>query len=497
MSVREIEGIEAQKRFNIFLKEGQLHFANTGFVQPRPFTETDRRLSLSFLVNTAPYADHKIHQGYWASVVLSSIYGSKLVRGVGIPDLLSEEAAAMMPLGDLGKEISPRYLRGELVGQVLMAKMGFRKELLSKYPPIPQILGLRKPIIRSLNDMTPAQAILDFADNAGKLNPDGSLFDINTTIFGAAARNQQYSGGLWPSEDRGKRALSEEGKQDLAIQLLKQEVEWLSQSYGIDFADLRERVVAEFQSPFYQEFLLAVKDAQQTLNPEVDQKLGRIGIRAVVFGVGELLLVGPDNRALEEVFVERIAYEMERSVGGVENALAAYSERGLKGQITEEDYLVAVWNFLEKDRPIKLEDLRKPFIHPWIYQPTPEMPEIVKRLAANGINIYVLTDVIETLTPVATAKVRQFYPAIFDDHKLVSNREGCYKRDGSAFGNMHTRFPNLDTTTTLFVDDKEDYTYFYMGKYGGRGFHFRGNPYKGQSAQQRLKLEFIQAQLAE
>lgn len=401
-----------------------------------------------------------------------------------------EEAQCLALLHDLGRMVVPhRYLRTDLVGQRLIQRIGIREELWRKQPPVPSILG-RGKAVGSINDLSPAQRLMDVADNLGKRNQDGTLFNEEQMKDYNSNRTERYKEVAWSSERFGISAL-ETGKQKFAISLVKDEIEWFKNK-GIDFKKLRQEVEDEFKKPENQEWLFAVKEAQETLDPEIDKFLGRPPIKTIIFDFGNTLTAP----FIDERLFEEMAKDLNVSAELIEEAISKMvAEGAMSGVKTEEDYLRDFYREIGKNFST-VEDAKNFFIHPNIYIPAEGMQRVVHRLSNNPqVQVYVLSDAIEPLD-IVFEMIRNLYPQIQMDHILISSKISASKREtqNSSFKKFLEQLGNPDSQTVLFIDDLEKYTTSARALWGIRSICFRDNPF-GQNASARLENELEKATL--
>ena len=492
----EREGQDANLRYPLVIQTGQKIFDDTALTLNRPWSERDVLATRQFLVEVAPFAHPKVNPSYWEHLVISSIYSRKIAEKAGRDDFNPYESETLLLLHDLGRVVVPhRYLRTDFIEHRLFERIGIRTDLEQKLPSMNRILGLSNPdqTFQSIDDIPQLQILTQLPDNIGKKGSEGNLINVKSLADYVSSQLGKYTGEVWPSENRGKYALNEEGKQAKAIELLLDEIRWAEREYRIDFDQLREEVTQEFMLSENQAFLFRLRDAQESLDPAIDTLLRRPPIRKVVFDIGNVLLGGPGGVDIDLALAEGLARELYcSSEEAYKSLLESVTDEAMSGRMSEEEYLTEFWYRSGKKPPLTLDAMRRPFIQPQIYSPIEEMQDIVEHLSRNpSIEIHCLTDSIAAVTPTVLQALQTYYPQIKLENIYVSNRQGAAKREkeGPAFRVLFERLGNPDPQTVLFIDDKEPYTATFRSIYGGRGFTFRGNPYQGLNSSQRLKSE--------
>lgn len=497
------EGIDAQRRYNLIVSAARDCFRGTALTEEIPWTKGDVITTKEFLIKIAQYAHPKVFPNYFEHLIVTMAYAKKIAQQTG--ELDPHEAQSLALLHDVGRLIAPhRYLRNDLVGDLILRKAGLRREFLQKFPPLLEILGVRGHL-ESLDDMTKVQRITDLIDNMGKREATGELRDIPSFIGYTSIQPALYSaeGKIWPSERRGLKALADapegEGKRNLANELLVSEIRWLWKTYGINFDRLRAAVNQELEKPEYQEFLLVPTDAQETLDPKVDHVLQRPPITTIVFDIGNVLWTGPENKDIDLAFAEKLVDFFGCTTNhAYQTLVTSVTDDSMSGRQNELEYLQNFWRSLGKEPPATLTQLRQPFFQPDIYIPNQKMQRVVTELSKNpNIKIYCLSDAITAVTPAILMNISRYFPAIKPDNIFISNRIGASKKErgGHAFRVLLEKIGPQNTESVLFIDDKEDYTTAARANYNIRGFTFRGNPYKGLSKEERLFQELQKAGL--
>lgn len=462
------------------------NLADSALIKDRPFTQEDVRTARRTMLIIAPFAHPRVFPNYWEHIVYSSILARHIAEGVGFEGLTPYEAETLQFIGDDGSIVIPhRYYRKNIVNELMDKKIGIRRALVTKQPPIPEILGRRKKV-QTIEDMTLPQIILDLADNLGKLNPDGTSFSLSQMKRYDESQARRYT-GVFPSERFGLGALADKGKQKFAIDLIFAEIDILRSKFGLDIEEFCREAFKEFSLPDNQSYLRNLKQAQETLDPKVDEILGRPAVKFVVFDVGGVLT----NLADEQLW-QAMSVQLNRTPQQILKAVSNSLDQGMPGKISKEAYLSRFIAALDLPFPSSIEEAERYFDCPQAYYPIPGMPEVVAKMIKNpNLEVFVLSDAIAPLVKPNMDKIREYYPGIKEANVLFSSVIGAAKREqGSpAFRILLERLNNPNPQTILFIDDNVNYTTNARARFNIRAMHFREND------PERLKVELEKAHL--
>lgn len=471
---RRTEASEARKRWQILVGLAGDWLRETALVAKRDFTEVDVQAARQFWRAAAPYVHPNIRPGFWDHNLLMQIYSQEIAQRVGL-DVY--ELGTLAYIHDFGKTIFTRFGIQENAGLVALRLAGVRKELLEELPPIDRILGQREPKIRSATDLTLDQLVLDLSDTIGKLGPDGKPMTLEAFRMYAAGTHRRYAGAVWPSEEAALKVLAkniETYGQPSKVNA-PEEMKYLREKYGLDFEELRVVVDGMFHYPENQRWLKEVNWSQESLDREIDEKLGRPRISTVVFDIGGVFLNATDEEVTRAV-AQKTGWSPER----ISAALAdpEITGKAMAGMITTEEFLKRFYASVGAKLPETYDQQVEPFFYPEIFQPIAGMTEILEALQKKGVQIYFLTDGIPTAVKMGKEIMGRVYGIdskfIFASCELKATKRG----NGEAFdkflqkiGREDKNGPNWDM---LFVDDNRQYSYLARAKANMRGFTFDG-----------------------
>lgn len=487
--MRQNERQDVRVRGPLIFHVAQAYLPETPLVQDREWKEQDIDTIKKFFVDAAPYAHPRVYPNYWEHLLLSSIYSRVFSAQRSDANISPIEAEAIGLLHDLGRLIVPhRYYRNDIVENLIFRDLGTRNEFLSKIPPMSRILGRTNPV-GGIGDLSDAQRIIDVGDNLGKRKPDGSFFGIEDITPYAIRQSERYRNAIFPSERWGIHQLDEGGRQLFSNKLLQDEIDWMK-SRGVDFDFTMQKAQEIFGSRENQGWLFAVKDAQETLDPEVDINLQRPQIKHIVFDAGGVLLDTSD----EELF-RTLSSELNVPSELIGKAIDELADIGMAAEITEEDYLIRFFAKINVDFT-GIDTAKKIFRKPQIYKPYPGMQELVAEIGRkSNIQVYVLSDAIALVTDTVMRRILEFYPSFDPNNIFISSKINASKRSNGT--NAFKRFLELSKIdspeSTLLIDDNESYTTRARAENGMRSLTFRGAPYQHLEAQKRLTLELKRA----
>lgn len=473
---------------------------HTAVALNRPFTEEDVFATREALVACAPFTHPKIDSHFPKHLAICGMYDAALNRAVGNTETSEYESMVKGLLHDIGRLIMPhRYLLNDGFGRYLFDRIGVRKNFRERFVESTWQLGIHKLgnnwTMEHIDEHTTAQKTLYIADNFGRLNPDGTIMRPDQLEAIAQEQFIRYGNVRWPIEGEGIRT-HERKRKETVIRLLQETVIWFEER-GISFDNLSRQVLEEFQNDENQKWLIDFYNARETLDPEVDQILGRSPIEYIVFDIGDVLYGGKNGKSIDDLLSEKIAGHFGCSPEEAYNVLSLLTPDVIAGRIPEEEYLRQFWQTLGKTPPTTMDELRAPFVQPDICTPIEGMQEIVDSLSKNpNIEIFCLSDAIASLTPTVLKALQRDFPQVPTEKILISNKIGAAKaeNDGLAFEALLERINPQNPQAVLFIDNEGNYSAKARLRCM-RGFTFRGNPYKNLSASERLRKELQKAEL--
>lgn len=484
VTLQEIEGKDAYRRYLAILDLSKEHLGNTAIIMNKEFDLSDVEKVTYFMIAAAEYAHPNVTPDYWRHLVITKTYAKLTASQMGFNPYEFESLAL---LHDLGKLISPhRYFRANMIDSTLFRKISAREEVMKKLPSVAAILGIGVRPVESIKDMSESQLIFDAIDNAGKVRPDGKLLDFTDMLLQAKSQPKNYSkdGLMWPSEKAGINALIN-GKQEFAIELLEQEISHLKNQDGIDFDKLRRDVETEWKKDGTQKLLNDFLNAQESLDPEVDKKLGRNPIKKIVFDIGGVLL-----NVRDEELIDGLSKKFGVPENKIQEAFDELNSESMAGTMPEIEYYKRFSEIIGVRLGDTVDEIRPLFEMSEIYKANPNMQEMVNQIGKGGTELYIYSNIIPTLGPIVMRTINQLYPKFKKENIFFSYDIHANKIDVDSFKKIANLVGSSEKPDeVLFIDDLEKYTT------NARISGLRTVTLKGEKDIQRLKEELIKAHL--
>jgi FMN phosphatase YigB (HAD superfamily) len=449
-----------------------------------------------FFINAMPFVHPNLFPDYLGHILATSIGARLLAEKISPEGLTPSEAELKGLTHDLSSLIVPQhYLRKNLLQKHFATKLGLESKSWNENDIVSRILNLKKPRIDNISDITIPETIEDMADNLCKTTSDGQLKTWETTFKGMAdeERIAVYSKDvLWPSTVWGVHQLyePEQIKSQVAIDLFGKEIELFKSDFGINFEDLRNEIQEELNSPSNQDFLIEGRNNQETLDREVDKKLGRNPVNKVVFDIGGVLIDVNDDE-----LTQGLAQRLKTSKEKILESFDKLNSSAMSGEISEEEYYKKFSEMTGVILPNDIASCRVLFEMPEIYKVMPGMQEIVSKLSRGNSELFIYSNIIPAVGPLVKRLIAQFYPELPIENILFSYEIKANKKNPESFNKLADILEvHEGKDKVLFIDDMERYTTNARTK-GLRGFTFKGNPYRNISPQQRLNKELAKANL--
>ena len=227
-----------------------------------------------FIVRAARATNPVVHASWWDHYFVSARLSDALTE--------STDARFLTRIHEVGRLMTPgAYLRNDMVDHRLLLEWGIPKRLAQHLPQIERILdvgnrlnlteeqlNLNAPFTAEqekiattyFDALSPTNRIIGLADNLGKRDQSGRIFDYDAFVAYLQRQEDRYDqASAWPSTAWAiprRRAGAV-----LQTFIVKKSLEWIERQ-GIDFEKLRER-----QSSYGPKFVLVVRHGK-FLNPK-------------------------------------------------------------------------------------------------------------------------------------------------------------------------------------------------------------------------------------
>jgi FMN phosphatase YigB (HAD superfamily) len=352
------DGIASAEKAYRILRAGSLLRSSVLVDAGRTIGLADVELATAFLLKAAPPTaeNYRLH----AHLLLTAEFARRIAEKVGLDPFCCQVAGL---LHDLGRFVSHRYYRTELLGNRLLENLGIRTDIRACL--LPSRAYIQPEDYQTLADLSPEQRVVAIADTCGKRRDDATICSFEEILRkhletrGSRRGYLTYTGTtpLWPSEQRGLRSLAPAfAGHWVAIYLGIRD--WLQKEHGVDLELLREELSAE--------------ERRQPLD-------------TVIFDVGGVLIDNPDPLLQEEL--RRCCEGDPQRIEVVRSELLALQT----GQHSEETF----WERVAPVLQVSLLGNRQRF---WARQLQTEVRvavrRLVERLIGHGFRVIVLSDTI-------------------------------------------------------------------------------------------------------
>lgn len=380
----------------------QKKYQGTLVSEASDITEEDADRVQAFLIDAFP-PDGENYRTH-GHLQLTGEFAAKIAERIG---LKSHEFRVLGLLHDLGRllthpfGVNPhRYYRNDLLGDVLMRKIGITPAMRDKLQPHASYCNPSD--FSSLENFSLAQKIVMIADILGKRKDDGSIQSFEQTLQyhkdsreAFSKENPNEDKGPWPSENTAKQITTPEVV-DQWGRLYRALAEWLQSKYCIDIEELRNAI-------------------------ETTEK--DMPIDTLIFDVGGVLIPDSDPEILDD-FCRELLLEKEK----LQNHLNALAPQLQMGAIGIDEFWTQFEQLIEKPISPELRDAL--FVRNFKATIDPQMKQILEWLKFAGYRLCVLSD---TIPPHADALRRAGTYDLFSPNIFLSHEIRCSKHSGSIF----------------------------------------------------------------
>ena len=246
------------EKYEAIKKLGKVLFTQSNVVKTGKVAQEDIETVKQFLTKAITAVNPEVLASYFEHVIIAPELGRRITKEIEVRGLRFEvnkdEVEFLLWLHEIGRLVDPGgYLRNDLIDEHLLIEFGLAKSLIQNLPPIRTFLQVGKMLEleneqihgeKNLNSnqekiisdyfnlFTPTQRIIFLADNFGKRNEDGKLFNLQTLLSYIRMQEDRYKDEdeKWISVRRPAGAI-------LAIKIIEKTIEWL-EGLGIDFENI-------------------------------------------------------------------------------------------------------------------------------------------------------------------------------------------------------------------------------------------------------------------
>lgn len=266
--VKAREAPDVLARYQKIKAIGKEVFADSEVVQTGIVTSSDVLKARGFLGEAALATNPPVWASFWEHTLIAPEMGKQIADEVSHekPGLINPlEIEFLLWLHEMGRLVTPAaYLRNDFIDQRILTDIGIPKAVLAKLPLAYQLMEEAAKLNLMPNQaagaiplseeqqqicnqyfarLTPAQRIINLADNLGKRDEKG-LFDLKSFLHYLRTQEGRYKSSPWPSvtyaesTPKGKFVSRRRSGAFLQAFVIEKTVDWLSEM-EIDFETIR------------------------------------------------------------------------------------------------------------------------------------------------------------------------------------------------------------------------------------------------------------------
>ncbi|OGK12093.1 hypothetical protein A3C98_04080 [Candidatus Roizmanbacteria bacterium RIFCSPHIGHO2_02_FULL_37_15] len=211
---------------------GKQMFSRSNAVRTGKVTQSDIEIVKRLLIKAITTTNPEVFASYFVHVMIAPELGrriaDKLKDKSNELDVRRDEIEFLLWLHEIGRLVDPQaYLKDELIDIKLLTEFGIAKPIIEMLLPIDKFIKAatnRKSTDSLFESLTPSQRIVNLADNFGKRDEKGKLFDLKSLSKYLKTEKSRYGGNPnWKPE------------YDLLQEsIVKNTIKWLSE-IGINF----------------------------------------------------------------------------------------------------------------------------------------------------------------------------------------------------------------------------------------------------------------------
>lgn len=244
------EGEANQKKIEELIQRGRPIIEGSGLVEANKEIgpeEVERARELFEGLLPINKENNRLH----VHMQLTARFTRRIAEQLGMK---SDNLEALAWLHDIGRTITHRLFRNDLLGDLLLKKLGIWEDFLKQMRPLADYLGpaaTRK--VRTLEDISPEERVLQIADFVGKRNAAGEIasFDEMMEYHRQSRKRYEDFTGLkqvWPSELYASHDMlpseDDPGVIEQGAKIYKGIRDWLKEQ-GVDIEELRQEFIRE------------------------------------------------------------------------------------------------------------------------------------------------------------------------------------------------------------------------------------------------------------
>ncbi|MBI4009299.1 phosphoglycerate mutase family protein [Candidatus Roizmanbacteria bacterium] len=243
------------EKYEVLKKLGKELFSQSDVVRRINVTSKDIEIAKQFLAKAITATNPEVLSLYFEHVIIAPELGRRIVQKLGDRSyelgVKWEEIEFLLWLHEIGRLVDPAgYLRNDLIEEQLLKDFGIPTRLIDQLPPIKTMIKVAKMLNLSetqskgeaeltveqqkiasdyFNLLTPIERLVFFADNFGKLDQNGRLFDFESFINYLRTYGSNYPESEFAVEIKSSIILT--------IFIIEKIIEWLA-TLSVDFAEI-------------------------------------------------------------------------------------------------------------------------------------------------------------------------------------------------------------------------------------------------------------------
>ena len=254
--IKKVESKEAVERYETLKSIGKNIFSESHVVKTGEVNRNDVELAKKYLKEAITATDPETRATYFEHLMIAPELGKRIAES--LPGVNPNEAEFFLWLHDLGRLASPgAFYRNDLITERLLYEFGIREDLRKKLPPLRDVeeaadsldmtddqikgkLPFNQEQVKQVEDyfssLTPTQIIINLADNLGKRDDKGGLFNLQSfhkyvQTYDARSKQDDKNNISWPSVDWAVEHRPEAAR--LQAFVVEKAIDWLKKQ-GVD-----------------------------------------------------------------------------------------------------------------------------------------------------------------------------------------------------------------------------------------------------------------------
>lgn len=357
------EGLQTRGKIDEFVSRGKPLLGGSALIEEGvEIGPSEVEVAYTLLEQIAPIDkdNFQVHE----HVRLTGKFARKMAEQL---DLNPDELEVAGLLHDIGRFVTHRYFRNDLLGDLLLRKLGFKKSFLAKMPSFRGYVGPKT--YKSIEDLPIEQRIIDIADLCAKRKDDGDIRTFTEVVEYHRSSRSRYEdliglAAVWPTEKYAFRHMlpdeqgGERGIIERSADIYERVKDWLDKQ-RVDVEKIRQEILEEESSSRTQ---------------------------AIIFDVGGVLIPYSAQQVKQD-FTESLGLDNE-AIERVQTPLVLLLR---VGQISEDEFWQKLAEQTGKPLPGNYRQLWTKSLATTL---DPKIKDTLQKLKSRGYRLAVLSDTI-------------------------------------------------------------------------------------------------------